>query len=147
MTLKLLINWNFLHKGRRPILIQRGEKSLSHVTLHNLFFLILFLEKIIFHIIMLLLIVRPRNKIPAFPAIAGEKPIFFQFFKPNSEKDSLSSFSSWSGHPGGVKVSKRPLPRERSASRLVLLVYRIWCPFAPVGPLAPLSFWRPWLNL
>jgi len=33
-----------------------------------------------------LIIIRPKNKIPAFPAKAGEKPMVFQLFQPNSEK-------------------------------------------------------------
>ena len=43
-----------------------------------------------------------QKKIPAFPAKAGEKPMVFQLFQPNSEKGSFSSFSSFSsqsGHP------------------------------------------------
>jgi len=48
---------------------------------------------------MLLIIIRPKNKIPAFPAKAGEKPMVFQLFQANSKKGSFSSFSSRSGHP------------------------------------------------
>ena len=68
--------------------------------------LVLFLDKIIFHLIMLLIITRPKNKIPAFPAKAGEKPMVFQ---PNSEKGSFSSFSGISsrcGHPVFSVINK-----------------------------------------
>jgi len=52
-----------------------------------------------------IIIIRPKDKIPAFPAKMGEKPMVFQIFQPNSEKGSFSSFSSianyssQSGHP------------------------------------------------
>jgi len=42
---------------------------------------------------------RPKNKIPAFPAKAGEKPMVFQLFEPNSEKDHFPAFPFF---PAGV---------------------------------------------
>ena len=60
----------------------------------------LFLDKIIFHLIISLLIISPKDNIPAFPAKAGENPMVFKLFQPISEKGSFSSFSSRSGHPG-----------------------------------------------
>ena len=67
---------------------------------------ILLLDKIIFHLILLLIIIRPKNKIPAFPANAREKPMVFQLLQPNSEKGSFSSFFNRSGQP------VTPLPKE-----------------------------------
>jgi len=51
---------------------------------------------------MLLIIIRPKNKNPAFPAKAGEKPMVLQLFQQCSEKGTSSNFSSissQSGHP------------------------------------------------
>ena len=45
---------------------------------------------------MQLIILGPKNKVPAFPAKARKKPMVFQL---NSEKDSFSSTSSRNGHP------------------------------------------------
>jgi len=62
---------------------------------------ILFLDKTICRLIMVLIVRRPKNKIPAFPK-AGEKPMVYQLFQPNSEKGSFSNFSSISSrsaHP------------------------------------------------
>ena len=59
----------------------------------------LFRDKIVFQLIILLIIIQHKNRIPAFPAKAGETPMVFQFFQSNSEKGSFSSFSSRSGHP------------------------------------------------
>ena len=46
--------------------------------------LMLFLDKIIFHLIISLIIVRPKDNIPAFPAKAEEKAMVFQLFQPIS---------------------------------------------------------------
>ena len=56
------------------------------MALNNVSSSILFLDKITFHPIMLLIVIRPENKILAFLAKAGENPIFFQLFQPNYEK-------------------------------------------------------------
>ena len=75
------------HRERFQSWVDLLKKGLSHMMLNNLFFFnILFLDKIIFHLIMQLIIIRPKNKIPALPAKAGEKPMVFQLFQPISEK-------------------------------------------------------------
>ena len=59
-----------------------------------------FYDKTIFHLMLLLVIIRPENKIPVFLAKAGEKHVVFQLFQPHSEKDSFSSSSSISSRSG-----------------------------------------------
>ena len=56
---------------------------------------------IIIIIIMLLIITTPKNKLPAFPATAGKKPLVSSI---SSQVLKKGSFSSQSGHPGHAVV-------------------------------------------
>jgi len=77
------------HKENFQSWVGLVKKDLSHLVLNNLFFFNVAFDKIICHLIMPLIIIRPKSKIPAFPAKAEEKPMVFQLFQPNSEKRLL----------------------------------------------------------
>ena len=48
-----------------------------------------------FHLIMLLIIIWPKNKNLASPAKAGEKPMVFKLFQLNSEKAHFPAFPAF----------------------------------------------------
>ena len=80
-----------------------GPPVAATAVLNNLFFFnIQFLDKIICHLIMLLIIIRPKYEISAFPTKAGEKPMVVQFFQSNSEKAHFSAFPAFPAFPAGV---------------------------------------------
>ena len=56
------------------------KRPISHDTEQYCVLLILLFDKIIFYLTMLLITIRLKNKIPAFAAKAGGKPVVFQLF-------------------------------------------------------------------
>ena len=64
--------------------------------------LILFLDKIVFHLIMPLIIIRPRHKFPAFPAKAGENLEFSSFSSQLLKQVVIFSFPAFPAFSTGV---------------------------------------------
>ena len=81
--------WQNIGKIANPVLTWWKKATWYWTILSPL---ILFMDMIVFLPILSIIIGRPKNKIPALPAKAGEKPMVFQLLEPNSEKDHFPAF-------------------------------------------------------